>query len=69
MVCRNDVCIENVVMSSGKVAGLLDFDFAVPGQPIWDLAMTAPYWVPLRDPTSAAATIGTSASARGCIWR
>lgn len=56
VVCHNDVCIENVVMSSGKVAGLLDFDFAAPGRPTWDLAMTARYWVPLRDPTSAAAT-------------
>jgi Ser/Thr protein kinase RdoA (MazF antagonist) len=56
VVCHNDVCIENVVMSSGRVAGLLDFDFAAPGRPVWDLAMTARYWVPLRDPKSAAAT-------------
>jgi len=56
VVCHNDVCIENVVISSGKVAGLLDFDFAAPGRPVWDLAMTARFWVPLRDPTSAAAT-------------
>lgn len=56
VVCHNDVCIENVVMSPGRVAGLLDFDFAAPGRPVWDLAMTARYWVPLRDPTSAATT-------------
>jgi len=56
VVCHNDVCIENVVVSSGRVAGLLDFDFAAPGRPVWDLAMTARYWVPLRDPISAAAT-------------
>jgi aminoglycoside phosphotransferase (APT) family kinase protein len=56
VVCHNDVCIENVVISSGKVAGLLDFDFAAPGRPVWDLAMTARFWVPLRDPLSAAAT-------------
>jgi len=35
---------------------LLDFDFAAPGRPVWDLAMTARFWVPLRDPISAAAT-------------
>jgi aminoglycoside phosphotransferase (APT) family kinase protein len=40
----------------GKVAGLLDFDLAASGRPVWDLAMTARYWVPLRDPTSAAKT-------------
>ena len=56
VICHNDVCIENVVVSSGRVEGLLDFDFAAPGRPTWDLAMTARYWVPLRDPTSAAAT-------------
>jgi len=56
VVCHNDVCIENVVVSSGRVAGLLDFDFAAPGRPVWDLAMTARFWVPLRDPISAAAT-------------
>jgi Ser/Thr protein kinase RdoA (MazF antagonist) len=56
VVCHNDVCIENVIMSSRRVAGLLDFDFAAPGRPVWDVAMTARYWVPLRDPTSAAKT-------------
>ena len=56
VICHNDVCIENVVVSSGRVVGLLDFDFAAPGRPVWDLAMTSRYWVPLRDPTSAAST-------------
>jgi aminoglycoside phosphotransferase (APT) family kinase protein len=56
VVCHNDVCIENVVISSGKVVGLLDFDFAALGRPVLDLAMTSRYWVPPRDPTSAAAT-------------
>lgn len=56
VVCHNDVCIENIVFASGSVKGLLDFDFAAPGRPTWDLAMTARYWVPLHDPTSAVAT-------------
>lgn len=56
VICHNDVCIENVVFSDGRAVGLLDFDFAAPGRPAWDLAMTARYWVPLQDPTSAAAT-------------
>ena len=54
VVCHNDVCIENVVFSDGTAVGLLDFDFAAPGRPVWDLAVTARYWVPLQDPTSAA---------------
>jgi aminoglycoside phosphotransferase (APT) family kinase protein len=56
VVCHNDVCIENVLFSDGTPVGLLDFDFAAPGRPVWDLAMTARYWVPLQDPTSAAAS-------------
>lgn len=56
VVCHNDVCIENVVFSDGKAVGLLDWDFAAPGRPVWDLAMTARYWVPLQDPTSATAS-------------
>lgn len=56
VICHNDICVENVVFSTTSVAGLLDFDFAAPGRPVWDLAMTARYWVPLQDPTSAATT-------------
>jgi aminoglycoside phosphotransferase (APT) family kinase protein len=56
VICHNDVCIENIVFSDDGPVGLLDFDFAAPGRPVWDLAMTARYWVPLQDPTSAAAT-------------
>jgi aminoglycoside phosphotransferase (APT) family kinase protein len=56
VICHNDVCIENVVFLDGDPFGLLDFDFAAPGRPVWDLAMTARYWVPLLDPTSAAAS-------------
>jgi aminoglycoside phosphotransferase (APT) family kinase protein len=56
VICHNDVCIENVVFSEGRPVGLLDFDDAAPGRPVWDIAMTARYWVPLQDPISAAAT-------------
>lgn len=56
LICHNDVCIENVVFKSGRTVGLLDFDFAAPGRPVWDLVMTARYWVPLLDPISADAT-------------
>lgn len=56
VICHNDVCIENVVVADDKVVGILDFDFAAPGRAVWDLAMTARYWVPLQDPISAAAS-------------
>jgi len=56
VICHNDVCIENVVFEDGQLVGLLDFDFAAPGRPIWDLAMTARYWAPLLDPESRSGT-------------
>jgi hypothetical protein len=54
VLCHNDVCPENVVFRDGRAAALIDFDLAAPGRPIWDLAMTARYWVPMLDPKSAA---------------
>jgi hypothetical protein len=55
MLCHNDVCPENVVFRDGRAAALIDFDLAAPGRPLWDIAMTARYWVPALDPASAAA--------------
>ncbi|MET7823622.1 phosphotransferase [Streptomyces sp. NPDC060011] len=54
MLCHNDVCPDNVVFRDGNAAALIDFDLAAPGRPLWDLAMTARYWVPMVDPESAA---------------
>jgi Ser/Thr protein kinase RdoA (MazF antagonist) len=54
IICHDDVCFPNVVFRDRSAAALIDFDFAAPGRPVWDLAMTARYWVPLRDPASAA---------------
>ncbi|MGW6008038.1 phosphotransferase [Streptomyces sp. NPDC055210] len=55
MLCHNDVCPENVVFRDGRAAALIDFDMAAPGRAVWDVAMTARYWVPMLDPVSAAA--------------
>ncbi|WP_413098453.1 phosphotransferase [Streptomyces sp. Inha503] len=55
MLCHNDVCPDNVVFRDGRAAALIDFDLAAPGRPLWDIAMTARYWVPMVDPASAAA--------------
>jgi hypothetical protein len=53
MVCHNDVCLENVVFRDGRAVGLLDFDFAAPGRPIFDLAAFARMCVPIDDDLSA----------------
>ena len=54
IVCHNDVCLENVVFRDGVAVGLLDFDFAAPGRPIYDLAQFARMCVPLEDDDNAA---------------
>jgi hypothetical protein len=53
MICHNDVCLENVVFRAGRAIGLLDFDFAAPGRPIFDLAAFARMCVPIDDDLSA----------------
>jgi hypothetical protein len=50
MLCHGDACVENVVFRDGKAYGLIDFDMAAPGRPLWDVAMAARYWVPMLDP-------------------
>lgn len=53
MICHNDVCLENVVFRDGKAVALLDFDFAAPGRPLFDLAAFARMCVPIDDDLSA----------------
>jgi len=53
IVCHNDVCMENVVFRNGVAIGLLDFDFAAPGRPLYDLAQFARMCVPIDDDMSA----------------
>lgn len=53
MVCHNDVCLENVVFRDGQAIGLIDFDFAAPGRPTYDLAAFARMCVPIDDDRSA----------------
>ncbi|MFF8691783.1 phosphotransferase enzyme family protein [Streptomyces sp. NPDC015144] len=55
LLCHNDVCPENVVFRDGRAVALIDFDLAAPGRPLWDVAMTARYWVPMRNPGPAPA--------------
>ena len=54
LICHNDVCLENVVFRDGVAVGLIDFDFAAPGRPIYDVAQMARMCVPVDDEVSAA---------------
>jgi hypothetical protein len=49
VVCHNDVCPENVVFRDGIAVALLDFEFAAPGRPVYDLAHLARLCVPIDD--------------------
>jgi aminoglycoside phosphotransferase (APT) family kinase protein len=49
VVCHNDVCPENVVFRDGAAVALLDFEFAAPGRPVYDLAHLARLCVPIDD--------------------
>ena len=49
VICHNDVCLENVVFRDGQAVALLDFDFAAPGRPVYDLACFARMCVPIDD--------------------
>ena len=50
LVCHLDVTPQNVVVRSGRAAGLVDFDLAGPSTAFKDSFNTASHWVPLRDP-------------------
>ncbi len=49
VVCHNDVCPENVVCRDGVAVALLDFEFAAPGRPVYDLAQLAQLCVPIEN--------------------
>ena len=49
LVCHNDVCPENVVFRDGIAVGLIDFEFAAPGRPAYDLAHLGRLCVPIDD--------------------
>ena len=49
LVCHNDVELSNVVFRDGIAIGLLDFEFAAPGRPVYDVAQFARLCVPIDD--------------------
>lgn len=50
LVSHNDPNLDNVVFRDGHAAALIDFDLASPGSALWDAALAARLWVPLRAP-------------------
>jgi hypothetical protein len=48
VVCHNDVEPSNVVFRDGIAVALLDFEFAAPGRPVYDLAHLARLCVPIE---------------------
>jgi hypothetical protein len=51
LVTHNDPNLDNVVFRDGEAVALIDFDLASPASALWDVALTARLWVPLRDPS------------------
>jgi aminoglycoside phosphotransferase (APT) family kinase protein len=49
LVCHNDVEPSNVVFRDGIAVALIDFEFAAPGRPIYDVAQLARLCVPIED--------------------
>lgn len=50
LVTHNDPNLDNIVFRDGEAVALIDFDLASPGSALWDVALAARLWVPLRDP-------------------
>jgi aminoglycoside phosphotransferase (APT) family kinase protein len=44
----------NVVVRDGRAAAFIDFDLARPASPLFDIAVAARHWIPLRDPVDIA---------------
>ena len=50
LVCHADLCVENVVVRNGCAVAFIDFDLATPADRLFDIAVAARHWIPLRDP-------------------
>ncbi len=49
LVCHNDANLDNVVFRDGQAVALIDFDLAAPDSAVWDVALAARLWAPLRE--------------------
>ena len=48
LVSHNDPNLDNVVFRDQRAVALIDFDLASPGSRLWDIAIAARLWSPLR---------------------
>lgn len=64
LVSHNDPNLDNVVFRDGRAVALIDFDLASPGSAVWDAALAARLWVPLRDPADVPGDLAGRATAR-----
>ncbi len=64
LVSHNDPNLDNVVFRDGSAVALIDFDLASPGSPLWDAALAARLWVPLRDPGEVPGDLASRAGHR-----
>ena len=55
VICHMDLFPPNVIFRQGEVVALIDWDFAAPGDRLFDIASAAKHWVPLMDDRRCAA--------------
>ena len=75
LVCHNDLCLDNLVFRDGEAVAILDFEFAAPGSPLYDLAAMARMCVPVDPeswlvgwaPNDVATRLRLVADAYGCV--
>ena len=64
LVTHNDPNLDNVAFRDGQAVALIDFDLASPGSVLWDAALAARLWVPLRDPADVPVALADRAGER-----
>ncbi|MET0415679.1 MAG: aminoglycoside phosphotransferase family protein [Actinoplanes sp.] len=53
VICHGDYAPYNCLLAGDRVVGIIDFDHALPGSRLWDVAYAAYRWVPLTAPGTA----------------
>ncbi|WP_328476560.1 aminoglycoside phosphotransferase family protein [Actinoplanes sp. NBC_00393] len=53
VICHGDYAPHNCVLTGDRVTGVIDFDYAMPGPRLWDVAFAAYRWVPLAAPDNS----------------